>query len=703
MSDLAAPERLRRFFAPRSLALVGASDTSGWARNVHQSLQTAGFEGRLVPVHPRHESVFGIPTRPSLRHLEEPVDLAFALVPTEAVEQVVEDAGAAGIRNLVVLAAGYAERGPEGRRRERAVIERATEHGITVLGPNGLGFINATARVAPYGLTVAPPLIAGPVGVVLQSGALASAVQAFARDHAIGLSLLVSMGNEAMVTTADVLAYLIEDPATHAIALFMEGIRQPERFAQLARRALEVGKPLVVLKVGRSAGGQRMALAHTGAVAGDDAVVDAALHQLGVIRVGSLEELLVTAGLLGYGPAIPGPRMGVVTASGGACDIIADRSEEEGITIPAFAPATVSALETILPPFTNRQNPVDVTGYGLAHRGGRNPMVEGLRAVSHDPGLDFVFLLGPLMATPVSPDDVEAVERFDAHAAAIHESPLPVISCRTTCTDLDAPSRELMLSRGIHQLGGLELALAAIGHALRWRKRRQGAHAAPRPHPPPVPDWVEGLAPGTWAESDGRRALEAGGVPVVPAELAASAAEAVAAAARIGYPVALKVCGPGIAHKSDLGGVALDVEDEAGVREAFAKVSQGRSVLISPMRKGGVELLAGVAADPTFGHVLAVGLGGIWAETLHDVALRVLPVDEEEVTAMLSELRAAAVLRGARGTDPVDLPALVGVLLRLQDVAAMLGPRLAAVEANPLWCGAGRIEALDALVVTKEG
>jgi len=277
-----------------------------------------------------------------------------------------------------------------------------------------------------------------------------------------------------------------------------------------------------------------------------------------------------------------------------------------------------------------------------------------------------------------------------------------VVSVRTTCTDLDPEARELLLSRGIHQLGGLEFALSAIGHSLRWGEAKRRAHAAPVVAAPPAPGWIGDLPAGTWAESDGRRLLQAGGVPVVPAEFVTTAAEAVAAAGRTGYPVALKVSGTGIAHKSELGGVALDVDSEAGVREAFARVSGGQGVLVSPMRKGGVELLAGVTADPTFGSVLAVGLGGIWAETLHDVALRVLPVDEDDVTEMLTELRAAAVLRGARGTDPVDLPRLVQVLLRLAGVAAMLGPSLQAVEANPLWCGAGRIEALDALVVTKE-
>ncbi|MBO0746137.1 MAG: acetate--CoA ligase family protein, partial [Candidatus Dormibacteraeota bacterium] len=486
---------------------------------------------------------------------------------------------------------------------------------------------------------------------------------------------------------------------------------QADRFAGLARRALAAGKAMVVLKVGRSPGGRQTALAHTGAIAGDDAVVDACLRQLGVIRAGSLEELLITAGLLGYGPRLTGRRMGVLTASGGACDIIADRAYEEGIELPAFAPGTVAALEQLLPPFTNAQNPVDVTGFGLAHQGGRisttatprTPMVAVLREVARDPNLDFVFMLGPLVPTGAGTDPAVAVQRFDEHANAIAEAPIPVVSCRNTCTDLEAGARDLFLSRGVHQLGGLEFGLRAIGHAVRWEEHRRRARQLVEPEERDVPGWVRDLAPGTWAETDGRRLLAGAGIPLVPAELVRSAGEAVTAAGRLGYPVALKICGAGIAHKSELGGVALGLADGAAVEEAFARVGGGRPVLVSPMRKGGLELLAGVAADPTFGRCLAVGLGGIWAETLHDVALRVLPVDEEDVVAMLAELRGAPLLRGARGTVPVDEPRLVQVLLRLTEAAGLLGPRLQALETNPLWCCGDRIEALDVLVVTKEG
>jgi len=713
VTGLATPERLRELFHPASVALVGASDTSGWGRNVYESLRTGGFEGRFVPVHPGHPTVFGIPTVPSLRDLGEPVDLAFVLVPTLSVEAVVEDAAAAGIRNLVVLAAGFGEQGDDGRRLQRRVVERATGHGITLLGPNGLGFINAPARAAPYGLSISPPLIAGPVSLVLQSGALASAMLAFARGHAIGINLLVSMGNEAMVTTADVIEYLIGDPATRVIALFLEEIRESAHFVALARRALEAGKPVVAVKVGRSVAGRRAALAHTGAVAGDDAVVDAALRQVGVIRARSLEELLVTAGLLATAPPLRGRRMGVVSASGGACDIIADRAQEEGLELPDFAPATVEELAEVLPPFTRAQNPVDVTGFGLAHApaGRTRPVVRTLDAVTRDPNLDFVLNLGVLLP-PLRPPDPSVLEQgIDQQAEIIARSPVPVVAVSTTCGDVTEYMRGVLAPRRLHLLAGLEFGLAAVGHAVRWEEWRGSLRPERRPEGPgraTAPAWVSGHPAGAWSETDGRRLLSLTGVPMVPAELARSAEEAELAAARAGLPVALKVSGPGLAHKSELGAVALDLDSPAAVREAYARLRQAAAgepavegVLVAPMRTGGQELLAGVTVDATFGPVLAVGLGGIWTEVLRDVALRVLPVDRTDALEMLGELRGAAVLRGARKREPADLERIADALVRLAGAADLVGPSLRALEVNPLWCRGDEVEGLDVLVVTE--
>ncbi|MHA6616973.1 acetate--CoA ligase family protein [Pseudonocardia sp. DLS-67] len=709
---LATPDRLREFFRPRSVALVGASDGSGWSRFIVDSLRTAGFSGALRMVHPTRPTAFELPTVPSLRALDEPVDLAYVLAPTRAVEGVLEDAAAAGIRNAIVLASGYGDGGgAEGRALERRLVERAVELDVTLLGPNCLGFVNAAGSVAPFGLGIVPPLRRGPVGIVLQSGALTSNVLAFARAHQVGISLLTSMGNEAVITTADVVEHLIADSDCRVIGLFLESVRDAPRFTALAAAALAAGKPIVALKVGRTEAGQRTALAHTGAVAGDDAVVDAAFRQYGVIRVDSLEELLVTCGLLGSGQVPRGRRMGVVTASGGACDIIADRSTDEGISIPEFGAATTERLRAVLPPFAAARNPLDVTGVILADRGSAQAGLGdvALNAVVEDPGVDFVFNMLALPAVP-PPDPSLIEQRVAAIAATRDRSPVPVVNFTATCTDLSPYAQSLLDAHGLHALGGIEFGLRAVRHALRWHETRQ--------EPPPVPapgaaSSPAGLPTGSWSEARGRELLAAVGVPLVPAELVADADAAVAAAERFGGPVALKVCSAEITHKSDVGGVALGVgglgvtgADE--VRAAFARVlAAGRAVttgvdgvLVSPMRPPATELFVGVTVDPSFGPVLAVGLGGVFIEVLHDVALRLLPVDPAQVRRMLGELRGAAVLDGARGTRPADLDRVAEVVAQVAEAAAALGPALQTLEINPLRVDGADVEALDVLVVT---
>src|SRR5579884_225687 len=372
MSDIdrVTPEQLHTFLRPRSIALVGATDNSRWSTSTFENLQRYEFAGPIYLVNPRRSVVHGERAMKSLRELPEPVDLAFVMVSTQHVFSVVEEAAEMGTRHFIVLTAGYSEMGEEGTKLELELLTFARAHNLIMLGPNGNGFINVTDHITPYGLPISPPLVAGPVGVVLQSGALASAVLAFAQAHAIGLSLLVSMGNESMISTTDVVDYLLEDDATQSIALFLESIRHPEELRRVANKARERRKPIVALKIGRSAMSARTALAHTGALVGNDAINDAAFRQLGILRVESLEDLLITADLAGYHPSfrghgksLPGRRMGVVTPSGGACDILSDLAEDEGITLPDFAPETVEQLKQILPPFSTPRNPLDVTGY----------------------------------------------------------------------------------------------------------------------------------------------------------------------------------------------------------------------------------------------------------------------------------------------------------------------------------------------------
>ncbi len=740
---LVTPDRLRGFFAPRSIAMVGASDNSGWARFIAANCKLTGFEGPLTAVHPKAKSAFGLPVVSSLRHLDEPPDLAFILAPLPAVESVLDDMGAAGVPNAIVLASGYREVGAEGRALEDSMIARAIANDVTILGPNCLGYLNAHTGAAPYSLTLPPPLTAGGVGIALQSGALASVVLTFAKAHAIGLSVLTSVGNESMMKTVDVIDYFVEDPATKVIALFLEEIGDPVRFAQAAARADAAGKPIVALKVGSSPAGQQAALAHTGSVAGDDAVVSAALRQMNIIRVTSLEALLTTAALLANSRGPRGRRMGVLSASGGACDIIADAASAQDISIPDFSPATEAAIAAVLPPFASARNPLDVTGYGglanLGVRTARSAIDVALDAAADDPNLDFILYTGLTLPAVRPPDDAMAAmmeSKLDWFAQRVASSPIPVIPVSSTCVDLAGYGREQLTSRGLYLLPGLNGSIEAIGNALRWAENRGRCWAADaaaaaldaatgpsdrivdssvHPGVPAYPlssDHPAGdrsTISGPWSEARARDLLTAAGVPVVPGGLARSADEAADLARRVGPPVALKICSAQITHKSDIGGVALGLRTEAEVRAAYATVraagdavagAEVEGVLVTPMRTAGVELLAGVTVDPSLGPVLAVGLGGVWVEVLRDTALRVLPADPAEVKAMLGELRGLPLLRGARGSKPADLDALAAVIARVGETALSLGRSLRAMEVNPLLVDGDRIEALDVLIVT---
>ena len=701
--QLITPQRLTEFFAPRSIAMVGASETSGWSRFIVAASSAIGYQGPLLPVHPRHKEVFGRPAVPTLRQLSQPADLAFILAPTEAVATVIEDAAAAGVRNVVVLASGYREAGTGGKELEDELVAAAAGHGIVLLGPNTLGFLNTTAKAAPFALTVPLPLTAGPVGIALQSGALSSALLAFARSQAIGVSTVASLGNEAMITTADVLDYLVADEQTKVICMFLEEIGDPAAFSAAAQRADEAGKPIVAMKVGASQAGQQAALAHTGAVAGDDAIVDAALRQLNVIRVTSIEDLLTTASLLGYHRWPRGRRMGVLTASGGACDIIADRASAEGIEIPPFGPSTTDAIASHLPSFANARNPLDVTGYVLA-----NARTSTLTAIDYaldaavdDPGLDFAIFTGFTVpeVRPPEPAATLLENRVNWLAERVRTAPIPVLPMGMTCTDATGYARELLGGHGIHVLGGMELGIQAISHALHWQDGRGDIQLLPaRPSAP------AGTA-SAWAEADARDLLVAAGIPVVPGRVARSADEAAQIARELGTAVALKISSAHVTHKSDIGAVLLNLSGDAAVRAGYEQVvaaakdhQGGNDVLVTSMRTSGTEVLAGVTMDPGFGPVLAVGLGGIWVELLGDTSLHILPADPLQVRRMLGELRALPVLQGARGGVPADLDVLARVIAGIGELASSLDG-MQALECNPLWVSGDRVEALDVLVV----
>ncbi len=713
--ELVTLERLREFFTPQSIAMIGASENSGWATALVGAAATMGFTGRIVPVHPRAETAFGRPVIRSLRDLDEPVDTTFILVGGGAVESVLDDMAAAGIRNGVLVTAGYREMGPEGRAAEERMVAKAAAHEILLLGPNCLGFFNVHSKSPAYGVPIVAPLIPGPVGVALQSGALALIAQTIAKAQGVGLSLVATMGNEPMIDITDAIDYMIEDENTKVICLFLEEVTDRETFARAAQRADAAGKPIVALKVGATELGQAAAMAHTGSATGDDAVVDAAFRQLNIIRVKGMEEMFATAGVLAYN-TFPkgrvGRRMGVVTGSGGGCDIISDSADPEGLEIPEFTQKSIDAITPLLPDFANVRNPLDVTGFAMASRSGEtlNAMDKTLDIVIEDPNIDLVVYAGisapPTAPTPDNPLAQGFEPRLEWVANRMKTARVPVIPISMMAVDQGPWGMEKLLEHGIYVAPGLNGSVAAIGKAIRWLDGRGTLNL--------VPEIPAGSAQvtekGAWSEMRARRFVEEAGVPIVPGELVNSADDAAAAATRLGFPVVLKIQSEQITHKSDIGGVALRLNNEADVRTAFEKVyAAGKAVqgaeidgvLVAPMRSGGLELLVGITKDPTFGPVMAVGMGGVWVEIMQDTSLRVLPVGPDEIKKAFDELKAAPLLKGARGSQPVDLDALAAAVSKIGDVAISLGDSLGALEVNPLYVNGSQIEALDVLIITE--
>lgn len=697
-------DQVARLFAPRSIALIGATDKSWWSRAIYANLQEHGFTGDIHLVNPKGIEVHGQRSFAAIADLPADVDLAFVMTPTPVTLEVVEKVADHGIRSAVVLTSGFAEVGEEGALLERALVDLARERELLILGPNGNGFINAAAGITPYGLSIPPPLIGGPVGIVLQSGALASAVLGFAQARNVGISLMVSMGNESMLTMTDVMRHMVHDDDTKVIALFIESVRDPEQFLAVAREALALGKPVVAMKVGRSVTGARVAKAHTGSLVGDDQVMEAVFQQHGIVRVDSLEDLVTTAAVLAHCP-LPGRRFGFVTASGGACEIIADRGEDEGIEIPPFAPQTEDRLREIVPPFASPHNPVDVTGYILVNR---EMMGQSLHAVLEDPNIDAAVVMADLPREEPA-DPTVALESATRLAQLARAARKPVFVMQNTLTDITPYGRSVAERTGYPTvLGGIEHGLTALGRAVQWSAMYRGVPDSGREQSA-APLELDPQPTGTWSEHVAAGFLRQHGVPVVPSELALDADEAVSAAERFGYPVVVKLAAD-IEHKSDIGGVRLGVGSADEVREAYdAVTTAGRGVgarvagaVVQPQRFGGVELLVGIVTDPVWGHVLALGMGGLWVEVLGDTALRVLPVGRDEIRAALLELRGAPLLTGARGSTPADLDRLVDAVDAIVTLAQRLGDRLESLEVNPLVVDGSRIEALDALITWRQ-
>ncbi len=697
-----AVDAVTALLRPRSIAILGASDRSRWSESVTDNLARGGFPGHVHLVNRRGGTAHGRQTAVDCRAVGEAIDVGIVMVPASGMLEAIDDLGAAGAKAAVLLSSGFAETGAAGAALQAQLAARARACNLRLMGPNSLGFINFTDHVHAWTTPVRAPSRAAGVAIVSQSGATAYFLAELAWQQDVALSVVAATGNEADLDAASFLDYLVDDPHTLAIALFIETVRHPARFLAAARRAFDAGKPVVVLKVGASEATVKAAVAHTGALVGDDAVFDGICRQFGIIRVRSIEELLATADIAGRLGRLEAGGLAIISNSGGICEIAADSAEQRGVRVPPLTPEVAVRVAALMPGFGTPHNPLDLTGAVEPDKCG-----EIVRHMAGQAGIAAVLCV----VYPIPVDAGEENARLDAvhqHlAAALNDGPKPGLLTCYTPARVNAHARALVERIAApYSAFGMDRVVSALAGLMWWSARQREALAAPARG---VPDAVVPVEFPAAGERAALACLASHGVPVVPATLARHEADAVAAARACGGKVVLKVAAADLAHKSDIGGVALNLEGDAQVAAAYRNIMEAvhmhlpgvaiDGVLVSPMRERGIELVVGMARDPVWGPVLAVGLGGIWVETLKDVALRVLPVDQVTVRGMLAELRGAPLLAGQRGMPAADLGILAAVIARIAHAAQCAGPQLEALDVNPLWVRGSAVEALDALFV----
>jgi acyl-CoA synthetase (NDP forming) len=699
------PELLRTIFNPRSIAIIGAKDGRQHflgSGAVVQALHRLGYDGDLHLVARSGAPAFGRPTVARASDIGAKVDHAAVAVPVTGILDVLPDLAAAGIPALTTLASGFAETGEQGRQRQLKLSQAAAEYGITVIGPNCLGFVNFVDRTGVWFSGLPETVRTGSVAILSQSGGVGDALMEYASNLGIGLSYLITTGNEPCVTITDALGFAVEDPSTRVVAVFAEALKKPSEFLRITGRARELGKAIVMLKAGASERAARNAISHTASLVGDDRVTDAVLKQAGVVRVSSLEELLTTAHLIAEVGAVPAAGVGVISLSGGSCSIFADAAAAARLEVPDFSARTVTALRQCLGGFATPQNPLDVTGAA-----GEQTFEEVLRAVSQQPDIGLLAVMCNVPTHESGATD-NVIELLQSIGRGMRQCGRPAVLISQTSAHLHPFGRNAIAASGIDvALPGLQLASTALERLTWWSGQVSQPGPVPRPAPPPADGELRLLS-----EWQARGLLAGHGVPLVPARLVTSPAQAADAAEQFDVPVVVKVVSPDLAHKSDIGGVRLSVRGRPAAMEAFEAVTAaGRGIpgarihgaIVSPMRGSGIEMIVGVTRDEQWGLTLLTGLGGVTVEVYADTAQRVLPVDLEEIGLMLAELRGRSLLGGYRGGQAADLDGLARAIHSVTAAALALGDRLQALEINPLLVHGAQVEALDVLVVLREG
>lgn len=702
---------------PKSVAIIGASQrgTSPLNREprgnrVIRNLRNFGYPGKIIAVNPKYSEVMDCPCYPDLASIPEPVDCVILAVPNRHVPDLLDSAADAGVRAAVVFSAGFAETGTEGKERQMRLEALSRERGFLICGPNCYGVLNVFGRAPLFASTIPAGFLAGPVALVSQSGGLSTTIaNALMLNRHVGLSHIVSCGNQAGATVEEYFNYLVEDSNTKVVAAFVEGFKQPHKLLEVAARAAARRKPLIILKGGRSEVSRRAAATHSGSLAGAAEVIDAAFRQSGIVSVRSLNELLDVVSVFSCEGFMTrykgGRRIGVLSGSGGECTLVSDAAANAGLDVPELTETTKSQLQIAVADFGNMNNPLDGTG---AMYDDEKIFPRLLQALIDDANIDVVTV--NLEANDPRPRELKSGNRF---ATAIENAATASAKAIASFSSIvggpvDPEILQSLRAAGVPLMEGAECATMAIRHLADYFEFQQSRR--PETANPASRTLSTKLSPGILPTEAAFRLLREFDIPTAAAKLARSAEEAASAAESIGYPVALKIESPGVTHKSDVGGVALKLADAAVVRAAYGRMLDevGRlapgakvdGVTVQRMAGEGVEMIVGVKRDPLFGPVIVCGFGGILVELLKDVMIGIPPLSRDDARAMVEKLRGAPILAGVRGKSPADIEALCAVIGGVSDLALSLGHRLAGLDINPVIVlpqGQGAI-AVDAVV-----
>jgi acetyltransferase len=683
-------QNLEKIFNPQSVAIIGANKKKGTVPyDILNGILAGDFNGMILPVSPGKQHIGGIKAYKYVVDIEDPVDLGVIVFPSTVAHMALEQCGQKGIQSVIIISAGFREVGGKGIEREQQLLDIARKYDISFIGPNCLGMINTDPEVRINASFARQMPAAGSIGFLSQSGALCTAVLDYAQAKGIGFSKFVSFGNKADISEIDLMYYLMRDEKTKVILLYLEEVTDGRALMQAARDVIsQSGKPVLIIKSGRTAEGASAAASHTGSLAGSDEICDAAFAQAGIIRCDHIEEMFHVATAFAYEPIPRSNRVAVITNAGGPGVLTTDAAVKEGLQMARFSEETTKVLKKALPNTANISNPVDVIGDATADR-----YEDAMEAVFQDEEVDGVFVI----LTPQSMTDIEEIARKVVEVAQKYDK--PVYTSFMGETDVAEGIRILQQNQIPHYSLPESMSRAfAVTYRFGQLLRRTEEPVVEvtdidRPAARAIIEQAASQGKKYLQEHEAAQLLRAYGIPVADGVLTSSEEEAGLAARRIGFPAVMKIQSSDILHKVDVGGVQLGIQTEEGAQSAFRSIMDSvqarrpeasiQGVYVSRQIPKGEEVILGLKRDTSFGPVIMFGLGGTFVEIFKDVSFRVAPLTPREALEMVQQIQAYPLLSGARGRQPRDVEAVVDAILRLSQLAVDF-PQLQEIDINPL-------------------